>query len=157
MYWNIVCLSGFLSNLHLPWKTECALNWLYWIYIYYHSVFWPTCFCPEKQFACLTFFTVLNVLFTFRILSNLCLSWKTECALNSLHWIHIFMIQNFEQLAPDLKTEFALNFSNRGAAAPASYATAHMWSENNNNSESVDGDEQCSANVRGTWFELGQM
>jgi len=30
--------------------------------------------------------------------------------------------------------------------------------QNNNNSEGVDGNEQCSSNVRGTtWSEAGQM
>jgi len=33
----------------LALKTECALNTLYRIYIFYHSEFWTTCACPEKQ------------------------------------------------------------------------------------------------------------
>jgi len=35
--WNIFYLSGFLRNVRLPWKTECGLNSLYWIYIFNHS------------------------------------------------------------------------------------------------------------------------
>jgi len=46
--WNVFYLSGLLSNLRLPWKIECALNPLYWIYIFNHSEFWTTCACPEK-------------------------------------------------------------------------------------------------------------
>jgi len=30
--------SGILRNLRLPWKTESALNSLYWIYIFYSDV-----------------------------------------------------------------------------------------------------------------------
>jgi len=41
--------SGFFSNLRLAWKTECALNSLYWIYIFYHSKFWTTCDWPGTQ------------------------------------------------------------------------------------------------------------
>ena len=36
---NIFLHSRFLSNLRLPWKTECALNSLYWMYTFYHSGF----------------------------------------------------------------------------------------------------------------------
>jgi len=82
--------------------------------------FWPTCACPEKQSVPWIYFIeyiflsfrILNNLrlpwnvslyliyvLQFRMLSNLCLPWNTECALNSLYWIHIFIIQNFEQLA----------------------------------------------------------
>jgi len=44
--------------LRLPWKRECALNSLYWIYIFYHSHSWTTCACPE--FASLICFIVQN-------------------------------------------------------------------------------------------------
>ena len=30
-------------------EKQCALNSLYWIYIFNHSEFWTTCACPEKQ------------------------------------------------------------------------------------------------------------
>ena len=49
LHWNIFYLSGFLSKFCLPWKTECALNSLYWICHFYHSEFWTICACPEKQ------------------------------------------------------------------------------------------------------------
>ena len=50
LYWiYIFCYSGFLSNLHLPWKSEMPWNFsLYWN-IFYHSVFWATCACPENR------------------------------------------------------------------------------------------------------------
>ena len=59
--------SGFLSNLRLPWKTECALK----------------------------IFTLVNVLFTIHdFLAALRLPWKTE--LPCIHCIeYIFYIQEF--------------------------------------------------------------
>ena len=38
----------FWATCGLHWKTECALNSLYWMY-FYPSEFWTTCACPEKQ------------------------------------------------------------------------------------------------------------
>ena len=85
---NRVCLeyifyqSGFLSNLCLPWKTEFALK----------------------------FFTVLNILLTFRILRTLRLPWNTGCALNSLYWKYIFyQSEVLSNLRLPWKTECALN------------------------------------------------
>ena len=158
------------EQLVLALKTECALNSLYLIYIINHSEFWTTCACPEKQslpwsFHCVEIFFIFQDFWTTwacpenRVcheifdcyliyflhsgcLSNFCLPWKTECALNSLYLICIFIIQNFQQVAlalknricPEifhcieiflsfrifeqlelaLKTEFALNFSSHG-------------------------------------------
>ena len=48
LYLIYILHSGCLSNCWLPWKTECALNSLYWMY-FYPSEFWTTCACPEKQ------------------------------------------------------------------------------------------------------------
>ena len=67
LYWNIFYHSEFLSNLRLPWKTAFALK----------------------------IFTVLNILFTFRIFEQLALALK-----NSVPWIHcieftFFIIQDF--------------------------------------------------------------
>jgi len=96
--WNIFYLSGLLSNLCLPWKTECALNSPYWMY-------------------CLSF----------RILNNLRLPWKTETALEFFTVLKYFLsLRIFEKLWLALKTEFALNFSSRGGGRhPASYATEY--------------------------------
>ena len=115
--------SGLLSNLCLPWKTACALNSLYWIYIFNHSEFWTTCACPEKQSLPWNFSLHWNIfylsgflrnmrlpwkqslLWNFTLyliyflhsgcLSNFCLPWKTECALNSLYGICIFYHSEF--------------------------------------------------------------
>ena len=102
--WNICYLSGLLSNLCLPWKTECALNSLYWMYMFYHS---------ES--------TVLNVYFlSLRILNNLRLPWKTEFALKIFTVLKYFLsFRIFEQLELAFKTEFALNFSSRGSGRPS--------------------------------------
>ena len=90
--------SGFLR---LPWKTECALNSLYWIYIFCHS----------------------------RHLSKLRLLWKTEFALKFFTvLIYLSSFRIFEQVALALKTEFALKIFKPGGWSPprppASYAYA---------------------------------
>jgi len=70
--WIYFLHSGFLTNLHLPWKAEFALKFsLYWMYIFYHPGF----------------------------LSNLHLPWKTELRWNfSLYWIYFLLFRIFEQL-----------------------------------------------------------
>jgi len=81
--------SGFLSNLHLPWKTVCLEIFHCIEYTFYIQDFWATCACPEDRVA-LEFFTVFNYFLSFKI---------------------------FEQLALALKTEFALKFFKPGGAA----------------------------------------
>ena len=73
--------SGFLSNLRLPWKTESALNSLYWICIFYYSGFLSNQRLPWKTECALKIFTILNILFAFRIIEQLALDLKTEFAL----------------------------------------------------------------------------
>jgi len=65
-----------LSNLRLSWKTECALNSLYWLYIFYHSEFWTTCAYPEKQSLPWNFSLYWNIFYLSEFLSNLSLPWK---------------------------------------------------------------------------------
>jgi len=52
LWWNIFQFfhQDFWATCGLPWKTENALNSVYWIYtyIFFHSEFWTTCACPEK-------------------------------------------------------------------------------------------------------------
>ena len=79
----ISCHSGFLSNSALVLKTEFALKIFTVLNICFaFRIFEPFVFalknrvCPE--------FTVLNIYFLcFRILNNLRLPWKTECALKN--------------------------------------------------------------------------
>jgi len=114
MEWIYSLHSGFLSNLHLPWNTEFALNSLYWRYIFIFQDFWATCTCPENRVC--PDFTVLNLYYLlFRILSNLLLPWKTKIF---LYW-NIFHLARF---LSDLRLPWKQNlpwfFQTRGAAAP---------------------------------------
>ena len=74
--------------IHMPWKTEGALNSQYWLYIFYHSGF----------------------------LSNLRFHWKTELPWNFSLYLNMYFLsfRIFEQLAVALKTEFALKFFKPG-------------------------------------------
>ena len=122
LYWIYLLHSGFLSNLHLPWKTECALNSLHWIYIFYHSRFlsnlrlpwkqscfaffhcieifdisqdfWSTCVCPEKQSLPWTFSLYWNIWYHSGILSNLHLPWKQSLPWNFLSQVGCRLPQN---------------------------------------------------------------
>ena len=96
---------------------------------------------PLKREFALKIFTVLNILFTFRVFEQLALALKNRVcpeftvlniyflsfrifeqlalALKFLTLLKYFLsFRNFEQLALALKTEFALNFSDRGVVAP---------------------------------------
>ena len=75
--------------------------------------FWATCACPGKAELLLKFFTVLNILFTFRILNNLRLPWKTELLLKIFTVLNIFFtIQEFWATCMRFpwKTEDALKY-----------------------------------------------
>jgi len=55
LYWTCIFYhSGFLNNLRLPWKTEGALNSLYWMCFFIIQDFWATCACPEI-FRCIEY------------------------------------------------------------------------------------------------------
>ena len=95
LYWIYFYISRFLRNLPLPWKTKCALNSPYWIYMFYHSAFLSNLRLPWKIQVALKCFTVLKYFSHSGFLSNLRVPWKTKCALNSLYWIYIFIIQDF--------------------------------------------------------------
>ena len=99
-------LSGFLSNLRLPWKIECALNSLYWIYIFYHSKLWTTCDCTGTQSLPWTFYCN-EIFFIFQDF------WAT-CA-----WPE-------NRVCPDF---FQAKGSGLPPRPPASYATA--WNKQN--------------------------
>ena len=68
--------------------------------------------CSEKQ-SCPETFHCVELFVIFQDFWATCgLPWKTECTLNSLYWIYIFLIiQNFEQLAHALKNRVSLKFS----------------------------------------------
>ena len=108
----------FWATCGLPWKTECALNSLYWIYIFliiqnfeelahalknrgslkfftalkyfYLSGFLRSLRLPWKQSLSWNFSLYLVYFLRSGCLSNCCLPWKTECALNSLYWMYFY-------------------------------------------------------------------
>jgi len=82
-------------------------------YIFCHSAFLSNFVLALKNRVAQKFFTVLNILFTFRSFSNLRLPWKTELPWNSsLYWICIFIIQDsWATCACPEKTEVPWNFS----------------------------------------------
>ena len=147
LYLKNVLHSRCLSNFCLPWKTECALNSLYWMCIFITQNFEQLLLALKTEFS-LKIFTVLNIVFTFRIfeqlvlslknrvcpeftvlnvyflsfriLNNLRLPWKTEFAPKIFTVLKYFLsFRIFEQLELAFKTEFALNFSSRGAGRPS--------------------------------------
>jgi len=109
LHWNILYLTGFLSNLRLPRRQSLPWNFsLHGIYVL-HSGFFSNLRLPWKaEFALNSLYWIYYFL-CFRILNNLCLPWKTEFALEFFTVIKYFIsFRIFEQLALSLKTEFAL-------------------------------------------------
>ena len=128
--------QDFWATCGLPWKTECALNSLYWIYIFliiqnfeqlahalknrvspeiFHCIeiflsfriFEELAFALKTKFV-MKFFAVFNIFLHSGCLSNLCLPWKTECALNSLYWMYFLSFRILNNLGLPWKTLFAL-------------------------------------------------
>ena len=72
--------------------------------------FWATYTCPEKNRVALKFFTVVNILLTFRIFNNFNLPWKQSFP-GIFHCIEIFfIIQDFWAQALALKKRVAQQF-----------------------------------------------
>ena len=70
------------------------MNTLHWK-SFHSSRFWATCACPEKNRVALKIFTVVNILFTFRIFNNFRLPWKQTFP-EIFHCIeYTFYIQEF--------------------------------------------------------------
>ena len=122
-------LSGFLSNLRLPWKTRVYAEFLHCIEIFlsfrifdqialalknrvcpeftvlniyfYHSEFWTTCACPENR-VCPEIFTALKYSLSVRIFEQFALALKTEFVTKFFTALNIFFTihRNFEQLCP---------------------------------------------------------
>ena len=84
LYWVYFLHSEFLSSLQLPWKTEGALNLLYWMYIFYYSGFLSNLRLPWKTELPWNFSLYWNIFrsFLFRIFSNLRLPWKQSLSWN---------------------------------------------------------------------------
>ena len=145
MYWLWKWLESYNNCNFSTGKDKCLFNLLFWFpnsfctfhdygrggtpslaspdgtsLIFYHSEFWTTCACPEKQilpwtFHCnkiffifqklwatcscpenrdaLEFFMVLNILFTFRIFEQLALALKTEMPWN-FSWYRTYFLHS---------------------------------------------------------------
>ena len=105
-------LSGLLSNLCLSWKTECALNSLYWIYIFNHSEFWTTCAYPEKQSLSWNFSLRWNIFYLSGFLRSFGLALKTEFVMKFLTVFNIvFTFRMFQQLLFALKNRVCPEFT----------------------------------------------
>jgi len=63
---------------------------IHWIHCINVQDFWATLRLPWKTEFALKFFTTLNIFFTERIFEQ-----KAKCALNSLYWMYIFIVQDF--------------------------------------------------------------
>jgi len=84
--------------MRLSWKIEGALNSQYWLCIFYHSGFLSNFVLALKNRVALEFFTVLNILFTFRSFEQLaCASLKNRGSPEfTVPNIYIYIIiQNF--------------------------------------------------------------
>ena len=107
LYWIYFLHSGFLSSFALALKNRVALNSLYGIY-FLHSGFLSNLRLPWKTECALSFFTVLNILFTFRIFEQLAFALKDRVALNSLYGIYFLHSGFLSNLRLPWKTECAL-------------------------------------------------
>jgi len=100
------------SRLHtaLAQITQIALKWIYTAFkIFYSSRFLRL---PSKNRIALKIFTVLNILFTFRIFNNLRLPWKQSFPWNfSLYWNIIYHSGFLSNVALALKKDLPWNFS----------------------------------------------
>jgi len=119
--------SGCLSNFCLPWKTEYVLNSLYWMYflsfrilnnlrlpwkfsLHWNNEFWGTCAALKTEFF-LKYFTVLNIVFTFRIFEQLVLALKKKvCPEFTVLNIYFLSFRILNYLRLPWKTEFTLKF-----------------------------------------------
>ena len=92
-----------LKKTVLLWKF--SLQWIYFLY----SGFLSTCACHENRVSPEIFHCTEYIFYHLGFLSNLRLPWKKQsCYENFRYSEYTFYIQDFYQLALDLKTEFPL-------------------------------------------------
>ena len=92
LYWIYFLHSGFLRNLRLPWKTECALNFFTVLkYFLTLRIFEQHALALKTKFP-LNMFTVLNILFTFRSFKQLALALENRLC---TEFTYIFFILEF--------------------------------------------------------------
>jgi len=132
MYWLWKWLKSYNNCTFSTWKDKCLFNFLFWIpdsfctfhyhgrggtpslaspdgasLIFYHSEFWTTSACPEKQ-SCPELFHCVEIFFISQDLWATCPCPEKQCALNSLYWTYIYY-QYFDQLSLALKFFTVLN------------------------------------------------
>jgi len=118
LYWIYFLHSGFLSNLRLTWKAECALNSLTDCIFLSFRVFEQLALALKNRVV-LKIFTVLKYFLLFRYFEQLALVLITEFALKFFTGLKYFLsFRNFEQLALVLKTEFTLKIFKPGCDSP---------------------------------------
>ena len=94
--------SGFLSSFALALKNRVCSE-IFYFNIFIFQDFWATCSFAENR-VCLEIFSVLNILFTFRIFEQLALALKNRvCPEFTVLTIHFLTFRNFEELALALK------------------------------------------------------
>ena len=102
--------SGCLSNFCLPWKTEDVPNSLYLMYFLSFRIL-NILRLPWKTEFSLKLFTVLNIVFTFRIFEQLVLSLKNRvCPEFTILNIYFLSFRILNNLCLPWKTEFSLKF-----------------------------------------------
>ena len=132
-----VIIQNVWETLHLPWKSRVFLEMFHSIeYIFYYSGFLTKLCLPWKTKFDKKFFTVLSILFPYRICEQLDLAWKqsvlwkfSPCyhsgflsnfalTLKNRAWPgftafnkYFLSIRIFEQLLLDLKNRFGLKIS----------------------------------------------
>jgi len=98
--------------MRLPCKTEGALNSQYWLYIFYHSGFLSNLHFPWKRGLPWNFSLYWNIFYHSEFLSNLRLPWKTELPWNfSLYWIYVIHSEVSSNLRLPWKSELPRKFS----------------------------------------------
>ena len=108
-----------LNNLCLPWKQSFPWNFsLYWICIFYHSEFWATCACPEKQSVpwihCIDY-----IFFIIQNFEQPALTLKNKVCPEIFHCIEIFFIfQNFWATWACPENRVCPDFFKRGGRPP---------------------------------------
>jgi len=95
LYWIYFLHPGFLSNLRLPWKTECALNSLADCIFFIIQDFWATCACTEEQ-SCPENFYCFEIFFFIQEFWATCACPENRVCPEIFHWIEtVFIIQEF--------------------------------------------------------------
>jgi len=113
LYWNIFYHSGLLSNQRLPWQNRVALKIFTVLNILFTFKIFEQLALALKNRVALEFFTVLNMYFlSFRIFEQLALALKNRgCPEFTALNMYFLLFRSFEQPALALKNRVVLEFS----------------------------------------------